>query len=730
MNMQGPPPASLGPTGASPTYGIQPSAFGANVRYALSALRRHVWMAAAIVAACTALAVVWTLLQTPQYTAYASVQIEDQSEQVLGEDFDNVIAEASDWDTDRFLNTQLEILQSKAVALRVAGALDLGQDASFYEAMGVELANPATDGSTDLAAAVLRGGMQVELPASSRIARIGYSSQNPNLSARVADAFADQFIKANLQRRFDSSAYARDIVEEQLEEARIALEETEGELNDYARAAGIIRTRDALAPDARQQAGGTVTASSLLALNDAAIEARAASIAAEARWRAVQGTALLASPPVLANPTVQTMMTRRAQLQTELESARDRYFAGHPTIARLEAEVAATNSELQNAARNVRNAVQSDYEAARRTQTALDRQVSRLRGDTLVEQDQSVRYNTLARQADTARQIYDGLLQRFRQLNASAGVAASNISIVDKAEIPGVASSPRPLRNVALGLLLGLALAGLAVFLRDQLDDVVHVPEDIEDKLELPLLGVVPQADDGGPVAAMDDPKSPVAESYNSLRGALMYSSTAGLPKILVVTSAQAGEGKTTSSIAIAKGFARMNMHALLIDADLRRPAIHELTGVANKRGLTDILTGHAQLEDVVETSPTHAFEVLPAGPLPPSPTELLSSPRMAQLLELASERYDTIVIDSPPVLGLADAPILAAIGDGTVFIVEADRGRSGQLKSALRRLRAMHPVLLGAVLTKFDPERSGNRYTSHYGYDYYRYGGTEKATA
>ena len=711
----------------APGYGAEPAGMGTALRAGLAAIRRNIWLALAIVAATCALAVIWTLLQTPQYTASASVQIEDQGEQVLGEEFENSAAAAIDWDVDRFLNTQLEILQSKAVALRVVNALDLAQDPAFYGAMGIEMA--AEEGSSDLAASLLQGAMEVELPPSSRIARISVSSEDAVLSARIADAFAEQFIRANLQRRFDSSAYARDIVEEQLEEARLTVEQAEGELNDYARGAGIIRTRDALAPDARQQAGGTVTAASLLQLNDAAIEARAARIAAEARWQAIRSTPSLSAPAVLANPTVQSMMTRRAQLQTELESARDRYFDGHPTIERLETELAATRGELDRAARNVRDAVRSEYRAAQAAEAALDGQVDRLRGETLVEQDQSVRYNTLSRQADTARQIYDGLLQRFRQLNASAGIASSNISIVDRAEPPGAPSSPRPIRNAILGLLLGLALAGLAVFLRDQLDDVVHVPEDVETKLELPLLGVVPQARGDHPVALLDDPKSAVAESYNSLRGALMYSTTAGLPGILVVTSAQAGEGKTTSSLATAKGFARMNMRVLLIDADLRRPTVHTLLEVRAKRGLSDALTGQAALDELTVPIDDGAFDILAAGPLPPSPTELLSSPRMAQLLEQASDAYDVVVIDSPPVLGLADAPILSAIADGTVFVVEADRGRSGQLKSALRRLKAMRPVLLGAVLTKFDPERSGNRYSSHYGYDSYRYGaGTAKA--
>ncbi len=420
-------------------------------------------------------------------------------------------------------------------------------------------------------------------------------------------------------------------------------------------------------------------------------------------------------------------MTRRSSLEAELDAARGRYLPDHPTIGRLENELAAVTAQMNRAASNVVGSIQSEYRAAVSAEQQLNGQVGRLRGETMAEQDRSVRYNTLAREADTARSIYDGLLQRYRELNASAGIASSNISIIDNATIPGARSSPSLTKNLALGILFGLFFAGGVVFLRDQMDDVIHVPEDVESKLGLPLLGVIPRSEMATPLDELSDAKSPVAEAHNSLRGSLLYSTREGLPKVMAVTSAQAGEGKSTTSVALAIGFARMGMRTLLIDADLRRPSLHRLTGLANVRGLTDLLTSRDDVASAVAQVPDRGFDVITSGPIPPSPSELLSSPRMAQILNLCSEDYEVVILDSPPVLGLADAPMLSALVDGTIFAVEADRGGSGQLKTALRRLRTMHPVLIGAVLTKFDPTKAGNRYSAYYGYDYYRYDGDAK---
>ena len=265
-------------------------------------------------------------------------------------------------------------------------------------------------------------------------------------------------------------------------------------------------------------------------------------------------------------------------------------------------------------------------------------------------------------------------------------------------------------------------LAAFAVFLRDQFDDRIRVPEDVEGKIHLPLLGVIPRAVGQTPMVALEDPKSPVSEGYNSLRGSLLYSTPDGLPKIIVVTSAQATEGKTTTSRAIAQSLARLGKHTILVDADMRRPSVHHVSGVKNGRGLADLLVSRDPAASAIVASGLPNLDLITAGPLPADPTELLASPRIAQLLESLAASYDVVIVDSPPVLGLADAPMLAALADGTVLVIEADRARRGNLKSALRRLKALDPVLLGAVLTKFDAAKGGNSYSSYYGEDYYSY--------
>lgn len=708
-----------------PVGGAGENPFSANLRYMASVLRRHMWLFFAIVGAILALVLAATMLSTPFFTATTTVQINDQRDEVLGKELDaGSNNDPTGWDTDRFLNTQVDILKSRALATRVANALNLFDNPRFLSAM------QSSQGDEKLTEQVkreevitlLQRHLDIDLPRSTRIARIDFSSTDPGLSAQIANTFADEFIRANLQRRFDSSSYARTFVSEQLEEARRELEKSEQELNAYARSAGLIRTRDAFTVDASRPVAGSVTASSLLQVNEAANDAQARRVEAEARWRAEVATPLLSSRTVLANPTVQELMTRRAKARADLESARERYLPDHPAIANLASELDAIDGQLTATATQVRNSVRAEYEAARTAEVQLAGQVGQLRGDTLLEQDRAVRYNTLARQADTARTIYDGLLQRYRELTASAGIASSNLAIIDRADPPLEPSSPILPLNLALGLMVGLAVALVSVFIRDQLDDVIHVPEDVEERLGMALLGVVPESEID-PVAELANPKSSIAEAYNSLRGSLLYATRSGLPKVIAVTSAAANEGKTTTSHAIAGGFARLGLRALLIDADLRRPAAHIGARLPNKRGLTDLLTSQDALESAVVRS-EEGFDLLPSGPPPPSPAELISSPRMAQLLELASAAYDVVVVDCPPVLGIADAPIIAALADGTIFVIEADRGRSGQLRAALRRLKSHDPLILGAVLAKFDPDKAGNRYSSYYGYDYYRYEG------
>lgn len=701
---------------------------GFDLRFIVAAIRANLVVIIAIIAAALALALVVTLLDTKRYTANASVQINDQSQQVLGDVEATSEQATSSWDTERFLQTQVDVLKSRALALRVIKRLRLEGNARFYEQM--EVTAPDADASPaairEMTIALLQGNMQVRLPRNSRIAVITFESTDPALSAQIANAFAEEFIQASLQQRFDSSSYAREFVGNQLQEAKSKLEQSERDLNTYARSAGLIRTRDAGAPaDTAGGAGSgasSITTASLMQLNAEASQAQARRIAAEAKLKSINSKSLLSDRDALQNPAVQNLFTERARVEAKLEDELTRHLDGHPNVRQLRAQLKSIDDQLMLAAQNVRSAARAEYEAALATERQLKAQVDALKAATLNEQDQSVQYNLLAREADTNRALYDGLLQRYKELNASAGISTSNISIIDRADPPMMPSSPNLLKNLAYALLAGLGLAALTTFLRSQFDDTVRVPEDVEHKLELPLLGVIPRARDGDPDAELADPKSPISEGYNSLRGALLYSTSHGLPRSMLVTSSQPSEGKTTSSFAIAQGLARMGRKVLLVDVDLRRPSVHRRLSLDNEQGMTTLLTSQATLDSVIKESGHAGLSVITSGPVPPSPTELIASTRMEELIEELTGRYDVVVFDCPPILGLADAPLMSALVDGVVFVIESERARRGSLKASLRRLRTMRPMLLGAVLTMFDPSKAGHRYSEYYGYEYYTY--------
>lgn len=700
---------------------------GLDLRYILAAVRSNMWLIAAIIAAAFALALVATLLQTKRYTAATTIQINDSSGRILSNQ-DSPGDEQSNnyYDTDRFLKTQTDIIRSRGLALRVAQKLKLVGNPAFYRSQEVPLPDKAITAEDQRTGAIeiLRGNLTIDLPRDSRIITLRFESTDAEMSALIVNAYTDEFIQSNLQRKFDSSSYARTFLSGQLDEARIKLEASERALNAYSRDTGLIRTENTSTSgkEGSAGAGNSVVTASLLQLNTAANDATAKRIEAEGRWRSISAVPLFSAPQVVTNSTVASLLTERARLEGELAEERSRHLEDYPTVKSRQQQLDTLNQQIQQAAANVRNAVRAEYQSALSAEQQLQTKVSQLKGETLSEQDSTVEYGLLARDVDTNRAVYDGLLERFKTLNAIAGVSLSNVNVIDQAEAPANPSSPNLFKNLALGLLLGMSLATVTVFFKDQFDDSIRVPEDVEPKLGLALLGVVPKTYSGEPGDALADPKSPISEAYNSLRGSLLYSTPTGLPHVILVTSAQPSEGKTTSSFAIASGFARMGKRTLLIDADMRRPSLHRRAGLANDKGLSTLLTSRQPLAEVAITLEQDYLAVLPAGPIPPSPTELLSHARIEEVLREAAQNYDVVLVDSPPVLGLADSPLMAALVDGVIFVVEADRSRRGSLKTSLRRLRAMRAVMLGAVLTKFDPLKSGNRYSEYYGYEYYQY--------
>ncbi len=700
---------------------------GADLQKLIVVVVGYARLIAAIIALSLVVALFVTLLTTPRYTAETTLQINNQTAQVLSKNSgvdENEATISSAADTDRFLQTQMDIIDSRAIAERVAQRLNLVGNAHFYQSVGYrEDSDISKEKLYDDTIKALLKRHKSNLPRNSRLATISFTATDPVLAAKIANTWADEFIKANLQRRFDSSAYAREFVAGQLNDARVKLEKSERDLNNYARAAGLIKTRDQSA-QSDTNAGmvpNSVTTASLLQLNIAANTAEQQRIAAEQRWNAVSRGNLLNAPEVLANPAITELLSQRAQIDGQLQSEKARHLDDYPSVQKLQAQSAAIDKQITSVATSIRNAVKQQYDAAIDAERKLKDQVGSLKNSSLAEQDRMVQYNLLARDADTNRSMYDSLLQRFKELTAAAGISASNIAIIDRADPPIKPSAPLILVNMAIGLAVGLLLSAITVAVRHQLDDAVHIPEDIVNKIGIPLLGVIPLANCELLQDMLADPKSLVSEGYSALRSSLQFSTQHGIPKSMAVTSSQPAEGKSTTALAIAQSISRLGLKVVLVDVDLRRPSQHGLLGVDNLMGLTNALTLQNSLPEVIRQSETLGLSYITSGPLPPSPSDLLSSERMHQLILELEGMFEVVVLDCPPVMGFADAPHLGHLVEGTVFVIQSDRGRRGSLKSSLARLRAARGNVLGGVLTMFDVQKAANRYTDYYGYEYYR---------
>jgi polysaccharide biosynthesis transport protein len=692
-----------------------------------AAARRNRWLIFGIVLAAILLGLVATMLMTPKYTATASIQIDQESARIL--DSQDVQPAAAYQDADRFLQTQVDVLKSRAMALRVLDRLNLRQDDEFIERMGGKLDPEQADQTArdQVLVKLVEDNLSVELPRESRVVSINFESPDSELAAKVANAFATNYIAYNLERKYNSSSYARDFLSKQLALARTRLEESERAVTDYARSAGLIRTSDPTAEGGSSSAPTSVTTASLVQQNQSVNAATTARIAAEQRWRAVADQSPMNISDVQSNQAVQQLLTARAEKQADLQQELAVHQSGHPSVIALQAQVDEINRQLGSIASGIKRSIRTAFDVARQQEQALLNQVNKLTGETLAEQDRGVQFGILQREADTNRTLYDGLLQRFKEVSAQSGITENNVSTVDEAVPPSTPSSPNLKLNLLLALLAGLGIAAVIVFLREQLDDTVRVPEDVERKLGLQLLGVVPNAD-GDVLELLEQPKSNISEAYSALRTLVLHSSTSGMPRTILVTSTQASEGKSTTSYALAKSLASLGRKVLLIDADLRKPSLHRLFGEkTSAEGLSSLLARQSDLDEVVKSRAegVGCLSHIMAGPIPPNPTDLLGSGRMTELLSILVDRYDCVVIDGPPVLGLADSPIVAAEVEATIFVIEANRSHRGATKLALRRLRASQARMLGGVMTKFQPEGSSNY--GHYGYDYYSYGSKAK---
>lgn len=665
------------------------------------------WLILGAVAVAVAAAIVYTLLATPLYRSTAVLEINPPAVEILED------AKAGGVANDRdYLATQYGLLESRSLAERVAQELNLASDENFVPADADRAAR------LKMATNKLRANFEVEPIQQSRLIRIHYVSESPALSAQITNNFADSFINSNLERRYEASSYARTFLERQIAKIKGELEKSERQLVAYAQAQGIINTSQGEGGPGGD--GSSLQGASLMALNEALAEAQTKRIGAEQAYRQASSVGTTAE----VNESTQALRQQRATLEAEYQEKLTRMKPDYPDMVSLRSRIEEldrqNSAEASRVASGQVNSLQAAYQAAAAAERAIQNRVNQLKAAVLNLRGRSIEYNILQREVDTNRSLYDALLQRYKEIGVAGGIGKNLVSVVDRAQPPSVPYKPNLFLNLLIGLALGLAGGIGLAFILEFINDTVKTPDDVRDKLKLASLGVIPKKMSQESIAEeLRDPSSPVSEAYFSLRTVLQFTTETGAPKTLLITSTRAAEGKSSTTLALAQNFARLGNNVLLIDGDLRKPAF--VTG-STEKGLSKLLTNEDSIAAHVMATDSEHLWLIPCGPLPPNPAELLASPRLKAIVTEAAAKYDMVIIDGPPVLGLADAPLLGAVCRGTLMVVESGKTRTKAAVDAVNRLMTSGSHIVGAVLTKFRHHSHGYGYG--YGYEPYKYGG------
>lgn len=708
-----------------PTLNTEPLDYADVIKDYLRIITRRRWLILAITAVVLTLGTVRVLMQTPLYTATVRIQI-DRSVAKVVEGGNIAPTEGSD---SEFLRTQYELLRSRNLAERVVQATNLGTDADFINPPSLSLfgklsgimsrsdngtaeKSEKVDNSAAATSAVLNG-MSVKPIPGSRLVDLSFTDASPQRAQRIANAYAESFIASNLDKRFEVNAYAKTFLEDQLKQLKVRLEDSENKLLDFAEKEKILEVTDK----------SSIVENNLASANAALGQLISERIKNEQLWKQVAETSGMDLPQLLTNGVIDGLRTKRNELASEYKEKLETFKPGYPAMVQIQNRIGEIDRQLATEVKTIRGSLKAAYESSLNQENEIKARIETLKTEALDLQKRSIQYNILKREVDTNRGLYNGLLQRFKEVDVAGGVGANNVFVVDKAEVPNSPTSPRLLQSILMSLLLGLGAAVATALLLEKLDDVIVSIEDVERISGLSVLGVIPKTT-AGTLAEEElrDPRSPLSESYRSLCTSLQFVTDHGLPRTLSLTSGGPGEGKSTTALAIAQHFARMGLKVLLIDADLRNPSLHKKMNIENTVGLSNYLTGGCSPPDAFQKTDLPNLAVMVSGPLPPNAADILAGPRLLSLMRTSTEVFDLVVLDGPPTLGLADAAILSNAAEATIFVVGAGLARKASVRGALKRLEFSKSPIIGNVLTKFDAKTAGYGYGYGYGYGNYSY--------
>ncbi|MEW6255311.1 MAG: polysaccharide biosynthesis tyrosine autokinase [Pseudomonadota bacterium] len=671
------------------------------------------------------LAAVYCFLATPLYSATVRIQIDREAGKIV----EGGVTSPTEIGGLEFQKTQHELLRSRAMSERVVAAMGLDQAPDFVSTkssiigaiLGLfSFGGSDTDGvdaqdakeAADLRRAVsrVRNNVTIKPLAGSRLVDITYTDPSRSRAAAVANAYADAYVASNLDRRFEANSYAKVFLEDQLKQLKIRLEESEKAMLAFAEQENMVQTSD-------QQ---SIAETNLAAANAALGVLISGRIQAEQAWKQVEETPSTSLPQLLNNKVIEGLRIQRNDLKRDYEEKLETFKPSYPVMMEISNKIAAVDKQIAAEIDTVKRSLQASYDTSLRQEEQMQARIGELTAEVLELQKKSIRYSILKREVESNRSLYNNLLQRYKEVDVAGGVGTNNIFIVDRAAVPISASHPQFLKIIAIALVAGLIIGFGAAYLIEMLDDRVRTPDDVERSVGLPMLGLVPaSAFPEGLLSDLGNPRSPVAEAYRSLATSLQFSTEHGLPRSIVVTSGGPAEGKSSTAIALARHFAVTGKTVLLVDADMRRPSLHDKLGHANAVGLSNYLTGMCPIQDVIQDTDVANLWMIASGPLPPNAADILGGTHIYSLISVALEMFDLVIIDSPPMLGLADAQLLGAAASATIFVVGSGQARRGLVRSALARLQMARATPLGIVLTKYDARSSSYGYGYGYGHNY-----------
>jgi len=724
------------------------SALGEYVRI----LIKRKWLVLTCLGVIFSVVAIASLRMAPVYEARGTIEINKPDASL---NFQNSATFSLDYFDPTELETELKILQSDLLALQVIRELNLDRRPEFgggLPAPSLDLAPDPMQSDPAHASAVLGGfksNLRVALDPNSRIIEVYYRSSDPQMASTIVNTLMQTYVENNFKARFESTMQASDWLQKQLVDMQMKVETSQEKLVRYQ------KEHEILGIDEKQN----IITEKLDELNKAMTAAESDRMDKEALYRMVQSGDADAIAAVGAGGSdggsgssgsgfLDTLRGRQADLKIQVADLNTQFGPSYPKLAQLNNQLKEVNSEIQGEIKKIVARVRGQYMTAVQRENMLREALDKQKQEANKLNESAIEYNLLKRDADTYRQLYEGLLQRLKEAGVSAGLRSNNFRIVDAARAPSAPVEPNIPRNLLFALVLGLATGVGLAFLLEGIDNTIRSTEQAQLISGLAPLGIIPLGSKSareGPnpkrlvIASSKEavelvtqvrPQSQMAESYRALRTSLLLSNLGSPPKVIMITSALPQEGKTTTSINCAVVLAQKGVRVLLIDADLRRPSIHKTLGMGPRSGLSNVLTGSTTLDQAISrTTVLPNLHVLPAGTPPPNPAELLASTNMRDVLAELRQQYDHIVVDTPPSLSVTDAVVLSPRADAVVLVI-----RSGQTtKQALRRSRdilaQVSAKVVGVLLNAVDLSSPDYYYYYEYQGKYAQYYRSEETS-